>query len=138
MFDVAKTLWEIASGLFGLRDKFLRAKRDERDRAATYFSDIAELIEKVAVALDVRQYPSGSCAQLETLAQLMPQSLSGLLDASETVTYQKKLMAVHEIERLLAELNQDITSDAERKLKQLRDAVGFFRGLADHLRVAKP
>lgn len=136
MLDVAKTIWDVAKGLFGVRAELEKARRERRDRAAEYFSNLARLVEETSAQLRKRKYPHGRCAELERLALLMPKTLKGILSAKEIESHKKKLLAVHEIERLHAELLLLKDRSVERKLEKLDEAAGYFRALAAHLRVA--
>lgn len=135
MPDIISTIWDVGKGLFGLRTEIEKARRDRRDRAAQYFSDIGSLIETTSASLKVRKYPHGSCAQLEQLALLMPKTLKGLLDSADVETFQKKLLQVWEIEQLFGQLSSVPKRSIPKKLQKLDEAAGYFRALAAHLRV---
>lgn len=134
MIDIAKTIWEVGKGIFGIRGDLQKARRDRRDRLAAYFSDLAGLIESVSASLKIQQYPHGSCAQLHALAQMMQKTLRGLVEPSQAQDYQERLMRVWEIEQLFGQLQDDQKS--RKSLVQLDEAAGFFRATAAHLRVA--
>jgi len=135
MIDIAKTLWDVGKGIFGIRGELQKARRERRDRLANYFSELAELIESVSASLRTNQYPHGSCAQLHTLAQLMSSTLQGLVKPREARTFQKKLMRVWEIEQLFGELQGKPKTRVNKRLVELDEAAGFFRATAAHLRV---
>jgi len=113
-----------------------KARRDKRDRAAQYFSDLAALIETTSASLKVRKYPGGSCAELEKLAQLMPKTLKGIISQEDIIEYQTKLLMVWEIEQLFGQLEKIPKRSIPKKIAKLDEAAGFFRALAAHLRVA--
>ncbi len=138
MLDIAKTIWDVGKGLFGMRAELQKAERARRDRVAEYFTDLGSLIEATSASLKARQYPHGSCAQLAQLAELMPETLKGLLDDQEVLEYRKKLLSVWQIERLHAELQPVPDSALPAELAPLDEAAGFFRAIAAHLRVAGP
>jgi hypothetical protein len=135
MIDIAKTIWDVGQGIFGVRGELQKARRDRRDRLAAYFSDLANLIESVSASLRVNQYPHGSCAQLQALAQLMSKTLKGLVDAEEARQYQDKLLRVWEIEQLFGQLHSLPRPKVSKRLAELDEAAGFFRATAAHLRV---
>jgi hypothetical protein len=136
MLDIIKTIRDVGSRIFGLREKLAQAKREERDRAAKYFSDLAELIEDVAAQLRNRVYPGGSCAQMEQQAKLMPKTLKGILPDADLVAYRDKLLSVHAVEGLFDQLGALDDPARLAELKQLDEAAGYFRAVAAHLRVA--
>lgn len=136
VFDIAKMILEVGKTLFGFRADLAKADRERRDRVADYFSDIAKLIEKVSEILKTNQYPHGACMQLEKLANLMPETLKGLLKPEEIEENKKNLLSVHEVERLYNELQTLSPSESAAKLAQLDEAAGQFHALAMHLRVA--
>ena len=136
MSNIVSTIWEVGKGLFGLRTEMEKARRDRRDRAAQYFSDLAALIETTSASLKVRKYPEGSCAQLEKLAQLMPKTLKGIISEEDIIEYQTKLLMVWEIEQLFGRLEKVPKRSIPKKIAKLDQAAGFFRALAAHLRVA--
>ena len=135
MIDIAKTIWEVGRGLFGVRGELQKARRDRRDRLANYFSDLASLIEEVSASLRTNQYPHGSCAQLQTLAQLMAKTLKGLADPDDAREYQEKLMRVWEIEQLFSQLQRQSNVKVNKCLAELDEAAGYFRATAAHLKV---
>lgn len=49
---IAGTLWNIAKGLFDLRDKFRERNRQRRTEVATYFRQIADCLDRTYAALD--------------------------------------------------------------------------------------
>lgn len=135
MLDIAKTLLDLAKGLFGLRGELEKARQDRRDRAAKYFSDIATLIEEVSAILRKKQYPSGKCMELEQLAYLMPETLKDILPDENIEAHKNKLLAVHEIELLFNDIQPLHARSVPKKLEKLDEAAGYFRALAAHLRV---
>src|SRR5687768_16596551 len=100
VIDIIKTIFEVGKNLFGLRTELEKAKRDRRDRVAVYFSDIAKLIEEVSASLKLKRYPHGSCAELEELANQMPETLKDLLPEKVIQDNHQKLLEVHKIELL--------------------------------------
>ncbi len=135
MLDFAKTILDVAKGIFGLQTEFGKARRDRRDRLAVYFGDLASLIESVSASLKINQYPSGSCAQLHQLASMMKVTVKGLVKNEEAEAFQSRLMQVWEVEQLFAELQAMSAERAKKKLSQLDEAAGYFRAVAAHLRV---
>ena len=135
MLDIAKILWDVSKGLFDARGKLASARRDRRDRVATYIDKLAELIEKVAASLRLNQYPHGSCAELHALGERMEQTLMGLLPNEEARLYQSEVLKIWEIEQLFGQLQGMTREKAESKLIQLLEAAGNFRAIAAHLRV---
>jgi hypothetical protein len=135
MIDIAKTIWDVGKGIFGIREELQKARRDRRDRLANYFSELAALIESVSASLRTNQYPHGSCAQLFTLAQLMSKTLKGLVEPEEARRFEEKLTRVWEVEQLFGELQRKPKTEVNKRLEELDEAAGFFRATAAHLRV---
>lgn len=135
MLEIAKAIWDVASGIFGARTEIAKARRDRRDRLANYFSELAGLIESVAASLRLNQYPHGSCAQLQGLGQLMEKTLKGLVPPEDAQRYQAELLRVWEIEQLFGQLQNMPEKDRSIRLNQLAEAAGYFRATAAHLRV---
>lgn len=135
MIDIAKTIWDVGKGIFSVRGELEKARRERRDRLASYFGDLASLIESVSASLRENKYPHGSCAQLHTLAQLMARTLKGLVEPEEARRYQEKLLRVWEIEQLFGELQGKPKATVAKRLVELDEAAGFFRATAAHLRV---
>lgn len=136
MLDIAKTLFDVAKGLFDLRGDLRKAARDRRDRIAEYFDALAGLVGAVASSLRQGQYPHGSCAQLEALAALMPETLEGLVDDNAARGYQEKLLEIRRIELLFGDLRSMPPDLAERKLVEIEEAAGYFLAIAMHLRAS--
>lgn len=137
MLDIAKTIWEVAKGLFGLRTELARANREQRDRVSEYFERLAELVEVTSASLKEHRYPSGSCSQLGNMAELMPETLANLIPEPDIIRFQAELRRVHEVERLFGELQSLSNNETERRLRDLDEAAGFFRAISAHLRVSK-
>lgn len=135
MLDIVGTIWEVGKGLFGMRGQLAKAARERKDRLAQYFTDLGLLIEQTSADLKVRKYPHGSCAQLHQLAQLMPETLKGLVDEGDVHELQAKLLQVWEIEQLFGQLQSVPDAALPKKLEKLDEAAGMFRALATHLKV---
>ena len=135
MFDIIKTILEVGKSLFGLRAEFEKISRDRRDRLVQYFSDIATLLEEVSALLRTGEYPHGKCAELGALADLMPQTLAGLLPDEDIQTNKDKLRAAHEVELLYSQLDPLMSEESQKRLVELDEAAGQFRALVAHLRV---
>jgi ubiquinone biosynthesis protein UbiJ len=135
MLEIGKTIWDVAKGLFELREGLQKAKRDRKDRLAAYFGELAALLESVAASLGVNQYPHGSCAQLHTLALLMEETLKGLVPPLKAKEFQAELLRVWEIELLFGQLQSEPDPIVKASLNELYQAAGFFRATAAHLRV---
>jgi hypothetical protein len=135
MIEIAKSILEVAKGLFGLQGEFGKARRDRRQRLATYFADLASLIEEVSASLRINQYPHGSCAQLHALASMMKRTVKGIVADADAQAYQDKLMQVWQIEQLYSEFQSASAKRTQTDLNRLDEAAGYFRAVAAHLRV---
>jgi hypothetical protein len=135
MLDIAKTLFDLGKGLFGIRGELEKARKDRRDRAAEYFSNIARLIEETSALLKKKQYPHGKCAELEQLALLMPQTLKGVMADENIEGHKEALLSVRQIELLFNDIQPLQPRAIPKKLAKLDEAAGYFRALAAHLRV---
>lgn len=135
MVEIVKTIWTLGKEIFAIRGELEKARRDRRDRLASYFSELAVLIETVSASLKIKKYPHGSCAQLHALAQLMQKTLRGLVSPEEARDFQDRLMRVWEIEQLFGQLERKRNSAVQKHLAELDEAAGYFRATAAHLRV---
>lgn len=135
MLEIATTVLDVAKGLLGLAGSFSKTRRDRRDRAATYFSDLAALLEDVSASLKAGQYPHGSCAQLHGLATMMKDTLKGIVPEPDAQAFQDKLLGVWQIEQLFNQLQAMPDSRSREELSKLDEAAGHFRAVAAHLRV---
>jgi hypothetical protein len=133
--DIIKAIIDVAKNMLGMKTELEKAKRNRRDRVSAYFSDIGKLIEEVSASLKLKQYPHGSCAQLETLASLMPKTLEGLLPEEVIRENYHKLCEVRKIEMLFGQISHLKESEIPSKLVQLDEAAGKFKALAAHLKV---
>ena len=135
-FEIVKTIFDVAKSLFGLRTELEKAERDKRDRVAAYFLDIGKLIEEVSAKLKLKQYPHDSCAQLEALAKLMPETLKGLLPEKTVREIHEKLYPGHKIKLFFGQNSPLKPNEIPGKLVQLDEAAGTFKALAAHLKVS--
>ncbi|MBA2728485.1 MAG: hypothetical protein H0U49_09990 [Parachlamydiaceae bacterium] len=135
-FEIIKAIFDVAKNLLGMKTELEKANREKRDRVSAYFADIGKLIEEVSASLKLKQYPHGSCAQLEDLANLMPKTLKGLLPEETILENYQKLYEVRKIEILFGQISHLKESEIPGKLTQLDEAAGKFKALATHLKVS--
>lgn len=136
MLEIVLGILKVASGLSNLIEKFRGIRRDRRDRAAQYFSDLAVLIEEASASLKIRKYPGGKCAQILAAAQSMPKVLGTVIGQSKANTFQKQLLEVHRIEQLHTDFSRLKDRTIAQRLQKLDEAAGIFRAMAADLRVS--
>lgn len=119
---------QLAREVFGLREKLRGAKREERERLATYFEQIAGTLDDVGVALEAGRSTARECSKLHVYRDLIPAAAEEALGAAATDTLREGLGSALHVRLLEVRSEQD--------LEELAEAAGTFAGIADYLRAA--
>lgn len=126
---------EIARTLFGLGEKFTKARAERRARIADYFGAISQTISKVSESLKENEVPHGKCAEMATYADLLPETIGDVIGSEKAKELSTRLKDAHEVEMLLYDLHN--APDRDQELAQLDEAAGLFKALANSIRVAR-
>jgi len=130
-----KDLWDIAQGLLGLKNNFMKAKRDRKDRIAEYFSTIGNIIQDAADIFKKGEVPHGKCQQMLDQAKLFSGVVGDTIDKDKAQEFQQKLVKSHKVEMLASEiLEQD---GAGKKISELERISGSFLALGSAIKAAK-
>jgi len=130
-----KDLWDIAQGLLGLKDSFLKAKRERKDRIAEYFSTIGNIIQEAVDIFKKGDIPHGKCQQMLDHAQYFADVVGDTIETDKAQEFQKKLIESHEVELLASEiLGQD---GSDKKIAELEKISGSFISLGSAIKAAK-
>lgn len=136
MPDIIGTLFSIGKELFSLRGDLSKARKERKEKVATYFALIAECIEDTSASLKQDIYPSGKCQELFDYSQQMETAVGDLVGPVKAKDLAARLEEVWEIERLFHEL-EGSSSVRSQKLAVLDQAAGHFRSTAAYVRVSR-
>jgi hypothetical protein len=131
---IVETILDVAGKLFGLRDQLSKARRDRKDRIATYFDQLGKTLAEVAESLRQGQVPHGKCEAMRVYATELPETVKDVIDVQKAQEYARQLADAYEVERLFGELSG--APDREAKLVQLERAAGLFEALATTVRAS--
>ena len=133
----------IIKGLILLTDKLLsrlglleKAKREQRDRVATYCASIADTLSQAYRTLESGIIPHGLCAQMDRYMHDLRCVLEESLSEAEFRELRDVLAVAYQVEHIDRELpapKKDGTKYAELDI-----AAGKFRAIADKLKATKP
>ena len=115
-----------------------RAKREQRDRIADYFSEMGTIMSEAAGSLRREEVPHGLCERIFIRAQNLPEQVGDVIGKDEANEYAKQLVEAHDIELAVAELLGKTGSSLERAqgLADLEKASALFSEMASDLRVS--
>lgn len=125
ILSVAKALWHY-------KESFDKAKRDKRDRIASYFEQISECLAETSMMLRHDQYPHGKCGEMEGYANLLPETVGDIISEEKAQDLANQLRSMHELEKLYSQLHDAPNKDEQ--LGKLEEASGILRALANSLR----
>ena len=129
------TILNVAGRLWELRKALMRARRERRDRIATYFERISKCLGEVSAELKANQVPHGKCAELQTYARMLPDTIGDQIMKAEAHQLAQDLESAHEVELLLYQLGS--SPDRDEELAKLDQAAGVFMALANTIKAAR-
>jgi hypothetical protein len=91
ILSVAKALW-------GYRDLFDEARREKRDRIASYFEQISRCLAETSAMLKDNQYPHGACGEMLGYADMLPETVGGIIGKEKAQDLANQLRSMHELE----------------------------------------
>lgn len=125
ILSVAKALW-------GYKDLFDKAKREKRDRIANYFEQISRCLAETSTMLKDNQYPHGACGEMLGYADMLPETVGGIISKEKAQDLANQLHSMHELEKLYSQLHD--APDKDEQLGRLLEASGILQALANSLR----
>lgn len=133
ILKVAKELWAI-------KGSFSKAKRERRERLATYFEHISKCLEETAKALRAGNIPHGRCGEMLGYANTFTETVKGVISEKEARDYAQRLGAAHDIEYALMQREREMMDEIadplyrESQLGKMEEASGVFQALANSIR----
>jgi hypothetical protein len=134
---IAKTLWDLAKSLFELSAKFREQDAKRRDEVSRYFGEIADCLGRTHTKLAQGTYPHGECAALGMHADHLEQVIGDYVGHAESRAFAEQLKAVHRVEIMFGEIQQD-TGLRDRELPKLAAAAGVFQALSKIVAASPP
>jgi hypothetical protein len=132
-----KTLWDMGVSLLDLSAKFREADAKRRDEVSRYFAEIADCLERTAASLSQGKYPHGECASLEMHADTLQQTIGDYIGKSKAKRFEKQLKAVHSVEMMFPEIQND-SHLRDTELPKLTATAGVFRALSQIVAASTP
>jgi hypothetical protein len=118
----------LAHDLFSMRETLRGARREKRDRLATYLQQIAACLKDALDDLRNGGSAVRPCAQLHQYVDLIPPAVDQALGAERTDALREGLRTALRVRGLPA--------PSADELNNLDEAAGIFTALADYLRVS--
>ena len=134
-YDVSKHFLDFAERLAAIGDKIAKRRSGERNQLALYLDKIATVVDRIRLSFEEEQPPYSGCAELSeyvtTLAEVLARELP-----NEAARFEHVLSGA-----VLARGVLFIEHDAgsrEAAFRDLSEAAGRFRALANRLRLDPP
>ena len=135
MFDIFKTILEVAKSLLGVSEQLRSAGRERRGDMAQLFDAISECLVAVSTEIRTGGVPHGRCAELAQYAEALPGLVQDELGEDRAEELGSTLYSAYNVESVAMGLQQ--VEDAKEKepyLAQIEEASGKFRALATLMR----
>jgi hypothetical protein len=118
----------LARDLSGLRETLRGARREKRDRLATYLDEIAGSLGDARDDLKAGGTAARACAQLHQYVDLIPPTVDEALGAQRTELLRESLRSALYV--------RGLPRPTAAELDQLSEAAGAFTALAAYLRAS--
>ena len=131
ILNVGKELWSI-------RQTLSKAKREKRDRMATYFENISKCLEQASATLRSGEIPHGKCGEMLGYAENFSKTVEGVLSADQADFYTSRLIGAHDIEKATMIGRQEFADArySDQQIGKMEAAAGQFQALANSIRAA--
>jgi len=133
MIDLAKNILDVAKALLGMSDQLRAAVRQRRADMANLFESISSCLATVSSEIRVGNVPHGKCGELITYSEALPGLIDKELGESKAKELGETLRSAYNVECMAMELSE--VAEKEPHLKEIEEASGKFRALANILRV---
>ena len=117
---------KLARDLTDVRATLRSARREKRDRLATYLQQIADCLDGASDDLRAGGSAARACGELHQYVDLIPATVDEALGADRTEQLRQNLRS--------ALLIRGLPQQSAEDLEQLADAAGSFSALANYLR----
>lgn len=129
---IIKNIMDVATSLFGLKDVFLKADKDRRDRIAEYFRAISECLAATYDSLASNVVPHGRCAEISSYADCLPDVVEGFIDKAKAQELSDLLKRSYNVESLWGLMNQ--SSGKTPEIAHIAQASGIFLALSNSVK----
>jgi hypothetical protein len=136
MFDPLSLILEAGKTILDLFGKVQIKNTNRREKVADYLSEIAKTINDAAQVFKEDKIPHGSCATMEQLAKLLPESIGDFIGKPESIKLQEKLLRAHNIETFMYEIPKKNKKERDASVAKMEQAAGFFEATASSLRAS--
>ncbi len=136
MFDPLTLLLEVGKTTFDLFGKVQIKNANRREKVADYLNEIAKTINETVKVFKKGDIPHGSCAKMEQLAKLLPESIGDFIGKSQAKELGEKLLRAHNIETFMYGIPKKGKKERDASITKLEQAAGFFEATAIALRAS--
>ena len=132
--EILATIISVLKELIGLRDRFEKSERDRQDRIADYLIQISDCLKNVTNELTSGKVPHGSCAELGTYADKLPETIRGVVSDAEGARLAAELRSAHDVELVALQFERTGRELLKTQLRELEECCGSLRGLGNSLK----
>lgn len=136
MFDPLSLLLEAGKTILDLFGKVQIKDANRKEKVAEYFNEIAKTINDAAQVFKKDEIPHGSCAKMEHLAKLLPESVGDFIGKQKAKDLQDMLLRAHNIETFMYEIPKKNKKERAESLAKMEQAAGYFEATAISLRAS--
>jgi len=133
--DDFKRLREVAEWLSAESDRLRSAERQRRMDMAEVFEQISGCLTDVSQEIRAGRVPHGRCSELFFYAKALPDKIRKELGNDEAERLGSTLRSAYDVEGVAVRLLQDVQTDKGTYLKEIEEASGQFRALANLVRL---
>lgn len=136
MFDPLSLLLEAGKTILELFGKVQIKNATRKEKVAEYFNEIAKTINDAAQVFKKDEIPHGSCAKMEHLAKLLPESIEDFIGKQKALELQDMLLQAYHIETIMYKIPKKNKKERTESIAKMEQAAGYFEATAISLRAS--
>ena len=125
MLETISLIVSVAAGVLSSLDVVKNVQGIKRAKASFFLEEIATTIDEVVTKFKNNEVPHGACMRMRQYSLHFVDTLEGLIDTEQLISYSNMLYYAHELELLYKDVQDD-----NNKLVELEKAAGMFRAAA--------
>lgn len=133
--EIIKSLIDLASSLLSLKNYFSKSER--RKEISEWLYQLGDIIENLAHFLDNDQYPSSTCARIQTIYDNLDRIIGDAIPSKDEENIKNLINSCLNIERTFYEYINLEEPDKVDCVRDLYSISGSILGIADTLRFGK-
>ena len=118
--------------ILSIKDKIKNSP--DKEKAASFITDTADLIENVIIDLRNQNYPYDKCSHMNYLLTNLHHLSKGYLDEITRDNLEKLLNEAYAVEKLMGEFYNISSETREYNFQKLQEIAGVMRGMSHFLK----